>query len=183
MWIGAGTNLFSALGNVPPSVATAPSSAEMRNRVRATCQPPRLPAAADRQTCAAKRVPAPATTSATCASTAASIPDSAAAYSKVNWAYCAASTVSNASKVTGSSGWQARRYSAQFHHRRTNSRSYRRVAMMCCATARLMAASLPGTGESQWSAWLAVLDSLVSTAITFAPRDRASMIRCACGLK
>ena len=33
----------SAFGNVPPSVATAPSSAEMRNRVRDTCHPPRLP--------------------------------------------------------------------------------------------------------------------------------------------
>ena len=51
------------------------------------------------------------------------------------------------------------------------------------ATARLMAASLPGTGDSQWSAWVAVLDSLVSSTITFAPRDRAVDIRCACGLK
>ena len=48
MWIGRGTNLFQALGKVPPSVATAPSSAEIRNRVRDTCQPPRFPAAAER---------------------------------------------------------------------------------------------------------------------------------------
>src|ERR1035441_5496317 len=55
VWIGWGTNLFSPFGNTPPSVATAPSSAEMRNRVRATCHPPRFPAAADRQTCAENR--------------------------------------------------------------------------------------------------------------------------------
>ncbi len=83
-WIGRGTNLFSPFGNVPPSVATAPSSAEIRNRVRATCHPPRFPAAADRQTCAENRVPAPATVSATSARMAASMPDSAAAYSNVN---------------------------------------------------------------------------------------------------
>jgi hypothetical protein len=77
--MGRGTNLFHAFGNVPPSVATAPSSAEIRNRVRDTCQPPRFPAAADRQEWQAKRVPAPATTSATSASTPASMPDSAAA--------------------------------------------------------------------------------------------------------
>jgi len=42
--------LFQALGNVPPSVAMAPSSAEMNMSVRATCQPPRLAAAAERHT-------------------------------------------------------------------------------------------------------------------------------------
>ena len=51
-------------------------------------------------------------------------------------------------------------------------RSYRPVAMMWLATARLIAASLPGTGESQWSACVAVLDSRVSSTITFAPRSR-----------
>ena len=65
-------------------MATAPSSAEIRNRLRDTCQPPRFPAAADRHAWQANRVPAPATTSATSAMTAASRPDSAAAYSNVN---------------------------------------------------------------------------------------------------
>src|SRR5580700_1957762 len=78
VWIGRGTNLFHVLGNVPPSVPTAPSSADMRNSVRETCHPPRLPAAALRQQCTESRVPAPATTSATSAITAASTPDSSA---------------------------------------------------------------------------------------------------------
>ena len=55
--------------------------------------------------------------------------------------------------------------------------------MRWLATARLMAASLPGCGDSQWSAWLAVLDSRVSTTITLAPFCLASVIRWACGLK
>ena len=75
---------YQALGKVPLSVATAPTSAEIRNRVRDTCQPPRFPAAADRHAWQENRVPAPATTSATSAMTAASRPDSAAAYSNVN---------------------------------------------------------------------------------------------------
>ncbi len=54
---------------------------------------------------------------------------------------------------------------------------------MCCATARLIAASLPGCGESQKSAWLAVLDRRVSSTISFAPLARASVMRWACGLK
>jgi len=47
----------------------------------------------------------------------------------------------------------------------------------------LIAASLPGCGESQWSAWVAVLERRVSSTITLAPFARASMMRCACGLK
>jgi hypothetical protein len=123
VWTGRGTNLFHALGNVPPSVATAPSSAAIRNSVRDTCQPPRLPAAADRHEWQANRWPAPATTAATSASTPASSPASAAANSKVKSAYSPARTSSNASKVTGVPGWHSVRYSAQFHQRRTNSRS------------------------------------------------------------
>ena len=80
-------NLFQALGNVRPSVATAPRSAKIRNKARETCHPPRFPAAADRQEWHANRVPAPATTPATSASTLAPIPDSAATYSNVNPAY------------------------------------------------------------------------------------------------
>ena len=51
------------------------------------------------------------------------MPDSAAAKPNVNSAYSPARISSNASKVTGTPGWQAARYSAQFHQRRTNSRS------------------------------------------------------------
>src|SRR5215472_14851768 len=120
-WMGRGTNLFQALGNVPPSVATAPSSAEIRNSVRDTCQPPRLPAAADRQEWQENRVPAPATTPATSAITASSTPDSAAANSNVNSAYNPARISWNVSKATGRPGWQAARYSFQFHHFRTKS--------------------------------------------------------------
>ena len=146
---GRGTNLFQALGKVPPSVATAPSSAEIRNRVRNTCQPPRFPAAAERHEWQANRVPASATTSATSASTVALIPDSAAAYSKVNPAYSCARTAWNASKVRGSSGRHCARYSSQFHHRRTKPASYRPAWIRWLAMARLMAASLPGCGDSQ----------------------------------
>ena len=95
----------------------------MRNSVRDTCQPPRLPAAADATSGRRTGVPAPATTSATSASTAASSPTSAAANSKVKSAYSPARISSNASKVTGVPGWHSVRYSSQFHQRRTNSRS------------------------------------------------------------
>ena len=84
MWIGSGTNLFHEFGNRPPSVAIDPSSAEMQESVRVICQPPRLAAAAERQVCDENRVPASATVSAISASVAASMPDSCAAYSKVN---------------------------------------------------------------------------------------------------
>ena len=68
--------MFHAFGNVPPSVATAPVSAFKRNRHRDTCQPPRFPADALRQVCVERRVPAPATISATSSITAAETPDS-----------------------------------------------------------------------------------------------------------
>jgi len=55
--------------------------------------------------------------------TLASTPDSAAAYSKVKSVYRVARIASNVSKLAGRSGWQACRYSAQFHQSRTNSRS------------------------------------------------------------
>src|SRR5579875_434334 len=147
--MGRGTNLFQAFGNVPPGVATAPSSAEMRNRVRDTCQPPRFPAAALRQLWHENRCPAAATTSATSASVSAGMPDSAAANSNVNSAYSPERISSNASNVTGTCGWQAVRYSAQFHQRRTNSRSYALAWIRWLAIARLIAASLPGWGDSQ----------------------------------
>ena len=91
--------------------------------MRDTCQPPRFPAAAERHEWHENRCPAPATTSATSASVSAETPDSAAANSNVKSAYSPERISSNASKVTGASGWQAVRYSAQFHQRRTNSRS------------------------------------------------------------
>ncbi len=84
MWIVSGTNLFHEFGNRPPSVAIEPSSAEMRTSVRVICQPPRLAATAERHVCEENRVPAWATVSAISASVAASMPDSWAAYSKVN---------------------------------------------------------------------------------------------------
>ena len=51
--------------------ATAPSSAFSRKSERETCQPPRLPAAAQRQVWVQRRVPAEATSSATSSITAA----------------------------------------------------------------------------------------------------------------
>ena len=82
-YIGTGTNLFQALGYVPPGVATAPSRQFRRNSVRETCQPPRLPAAAERQVWVARAVPASATMSARAAIVSTATPDSAAANSKV----------------------------------------------------------------------------------------------------
>jgi hypothetical protein len=46
-----------------------------------------------------------------------------------------------------------------------------------------IAGSEPGHGDSQWSAWVAVLDRRVSSTTSFAPACRASMIRWAWGLK
>jgi len=60
---------------------------------------------------------------------------------------------------------------------------YRRSRIIQLATARKMAASVPGYGETQWSAWVAVLDSRVSNTMSFAPFFFPSMIRCAWGLK
>ena len=45
----AGLNLSQPLPPVPPSVATEPVITAMKNRQRAVCQPPRLPAPAARQ--------------------------------------------------------------------------------------------------------------------------------------
>jgi hypothetical protein len=181
--MGRGTNLFHALRCVPPGEATAPSRALMRKSVRDTCQPPRLPAAAERQLCVDRAVPAPATISVISRMTSADTPDSAAANSGVYSAYSVERISSNASKVSGAPGWTARRYSFQFHQRRTKSRLYRLVAMRWCATASMIAASEPGKGESQWSAWVAVFDSRVSRTMSLAPLALASMIRWACGLK
>jgi hypothetical protein len=50
-----GMNLFQPLGLVPPSVPIEPVSASTNHSARATCQPPRFPAAAERQMCAASR--------------------------------------------------------------------------------------------------------------------------------
>ncbi len=83
MWIGRGTNLFHAFGNVPPSVPMEPESALSRKRQRATCHPPRLPAVALRHVCVLRRLPAEATIPAICSIVAAATPDSASAKANV----------------------------------------------------------------------------------------------------
>src|SRR5918992_4492592 len=50
-----GMNLSQPFGLVPPTVPIDPVSARTNHSARATCQPPRLPAAAERQMCAASR--------------------------------------------------------------------------------------------------------------------------------
>ena len=73
--------------------------------------------------------------------------------------------------------------SRQFHQRRTKSRLWSRFATSQRAMDRKMAASEPGYGDSQWSAWVAVLERRVSRTTSFAPPALASMMRWACGLK
>src|SRR5262249_20731527 len=55
---GAGIYLFAAFGAVPPGVPTAPTSTTKNCSARATCQPPRFPAAALRHTWVEKAEPA-----------------------------------------------------------------------------------------------------------------------------
>src|SRR5437870_10556184 len=55
---GAGTALFHAFGAVPPGVPTAPINTTISSSARATCQPPRLPAAVLRQMWVASAEPA-----------------------------------------------------------------------------------------------------------------------------
>src|SRR5574341_2149543 len=55
---GAGIYLFAALGAVPPGGPTAPARTTKNCSARATCQPPRLPAAVLRQTWEEKAEPA-----------------------------------------------------------------------------------------------------------------------------
>src|SRR5260370_40380097 len=74
--MGRGTYVFQPFATVPPSVLIEPVSALRRKSVRATCHPPRLPAAALRQECVLRRVPAEATTSAISSIGAAAMPDS-----------------------------------------------------------------------------------------------------------
>ena len=80
---GAGTALFQALGAVPPSVLTAPISTTIHSSARATCQPPRLPAAVLRQMWVASAAPARPMARATSTILTASMPLSAAANSGV----------------------------------------------------------------------------------------------------
>ncbi len=80
---GAGTALFQKLGAVPPGMATAPISTTSSSRARATCQPPRFPAAAFRQTWVESAEPARATSRATSTMVAAGTPDSRSANSGV----------------------------------------------------------------------------------------------------
>src|SRR4030095_16788189 len=78
---GAGIYLFAALGAVPPGVPTAPTRTTRNCNARATCQPPRLPAAVLRQTWDENADPALAISCATSTMTLASTPASLAANS------------------------------------------------------------------------------------------------------
>ncbi len=120
---GAGIALWSKLGAVPPGVATAPTSTTTNSSARATCQPPRLPAAAFRQTCVASAPPARPISRATSTIVAAGTPDSRSANSGLYSAYSSGRSASKVSNVQGRSGCSSRRYSAQFTQRRRNSRS------------------------------------------------------------
>src|ERR671910_3793620 len=80
---GAGMYLLVAFGAVPPGVPTAPTSTTKNCSARATCQPPRLPAAALRHTCDEKAEPARAISWATSTRTWGSTPASLAANSGV----------------------------------------------------------------------------------------------------
>ena len=80
---GAGIALFHALGAVPPGVPTAPTSTTSHSSARATCQPPRLPAAVLRQMCVARAEPASPSARAICTIVSASTPLSFAANSGV----------------------------------------------------------------------------------------------------
>src|ERR1041384_8862183 len=71
---GAGTDLLNALGAVPPGSATAPISTTRSCSARATCQPPRFPAAVLRQTWVDSALPARPTCRATSTMVAASTP-------------------------------------------------------------------------------------------------------------
>ncbi len=55
---GIGTNLLAAFGAVPPGVPTAPTRTTRNCSARATCQPPKFPAAVLRQTWEEKAEPA-----------------------------------------------------------------------------------------------------------------------------
>src|SRR5439155_90751 len=102
-----------ALGGVPPGVPTAPISTTISSSARATCQPPRLPAAVLRQTWVASAEPARPISRATSTIVAAATPLSASANSGVKLAYSSPSARSNASKVTGRSGRSSRRRSEE----------------------------------------------------------------------
>ena len=120
---GAGIALFQALGAVPPGVDTAPISTTSSSSARATCQPPRLPAAVLRQMWVASAPPAAPIARAISTIVAAGTPLSSAANSGVYGAYSSSSAVWKLSKVTGRSGRSSRRYSSQFVHFSTNARS------------------------------------------------------------
>ena len=77
-------NLSQPLGWVPPSVPTAPVSTLRKNRARVICQPPRLPAVAERQVWVDRRVPAWATSRASSSTWATGTWASSAARSKVH---------------------------------------------------------------------------------------------------
>ena len=80
---GAGTALLKAPGAVPPGVATAPMRTTRNCSARATCQPPRLPAAVLRQTCVASAEPDRAISPAISTMVAAGMPLSRSANSGV----------------------------------------------------------------------------------------------------
>src|SRR5260370_18765321 len=80
---GSGMYLFQPLGVVPPGVPTAPASTVRNSSALETCHPPRLPAAAFRQTWVATADPARPISRATSTIMLASTPDSLAANSGV----------------------------------------------------------------------------------------------------
>ena len=108
---------------MPPTAPMLPVRTTSKYRQRVICQPHRLPAAAARQLCVAKRLPALATACAASTIFSAATPVSAAAYSGVNCAYCALSVAMKLSKVSGRSGCSTLRYSRQFTQSRTNALS------------------------------------------------------------
>src|SRR5690242_10304138 len=114
---GAGTYLLAAFGAVPPGVPTAPTRTTRNCSARATCQPPKLPAAVLRQTCDENAEPALAISRATSIMTFASIPASLAANSGVYCAYCSFKSAMKLWNVCGRSGCSSRKYSSQFTHR------------------------------------------------------------------
>ena len=81
--IGLGTNLFQALGCMPPGVAIEPVSAFSRNSVLATCQPPSFEDEALRQLWVESALPAVATFSATARRVPARMSDALSANSEV----------------------------------------------------------------------------------------------------
>ena len=94
---GAGTNLLVGARCVPPAVFTEAVNTHKNCMQRATCQPPKCPAAAARHTCAANAPRALAISRASSTMREAGTPHSAAAHSGENFDRCAIICASKAS--------------------------------------------------------------------------------------